>query len=55
MPVFAQTLSYGEAEQYVVQNAYSSQAQQALQQASQLEMEAVKNLGLPRIDLNARA
>ena len=55
MPVFAQTLSYGEAEQYVVEHAYATQAQQALQQASQLEMQAVKNLGLPRIDLNARA
>ena len=55
MPVFAQTLSYGEAEQYVVEHAYATQAQQALQQASQLEMEAVKNLGLPRVDLNARA
>lgn len=53
--VWAQTFSYSEAEQYVVENAYASQAQQALQQASQLEMEAVKNLGLPRIDLNARA
>ena len=55
MPVFAQTLSYGEAEQYIVEHAYATQAQQALQQASQLEMEAVKNLGLPRVDLNARA
>lgn len=53
--LFAQTFSYSEAEHYVVENAYASQAQQALQQASQLEMEAVKNLGLPRIDLNARA
>lgn len=53
--LLAQTFSYSEAEQYVVENAYASQAQQALQQASQLEMEAVKNLGLPRIDLNARA
>ena len=53
--LFAQTLSYNQAEQYVVENAYASQAQQALQQASQLEMQAVKNLGLPRIDLNARA
>ncbi|MEB6666827.1 TolC family protein [Acinetobacter vivianii] len=53
--LFAQTFSYSEAEHYVVENAYTSQAQQALQQASQLEMEAVKNLGLPRIDLNARA
>ena len=52
---FAQTVSYSQAEQYVVENAYGSQAQQALRQASQLEMEAVKNLGLPRIDLNARA
>ena len=53
--LFAQTLSYNQAEQYVVENAYASQAQQALRQASQLEMQAVKNLGLPRIDLNARA
>ncbi len=53
--LFAQTFSYSEAEHYVVENAYAAQAQQALQQASQLEMEAVKNLGLPRIDLNARA
>ncbi|MCR4530759.1 TolC family protein [Acinetobacter venetianus] len=53
--LFAQTFSYNEAEQYVVENAYASQAQQALQQASQLEMEAVKHLGLPRIDLNATA
>lgn len=53
--LFAQTFSYSEAEQYVVENAYASQAQQALQQASQLEMEAVKHLGLPRIDLNATA
>ncbi|MCU4377100.1 MULTISPECIES: TolC family protein [Acinetobacter] len=51
----AQTLSYSEAEKFVVENAYSTQAQQALQQASRLEMEAVKHLGLPRIDLNARA
>ncbi len=53
--LLAQTFSYSDAEQYVVENAYASQAQQALQQASQLEMEAVKHLGLPRIDLNARA
>ncbi|MGR0304988.1 TolC family protein [Acinetobacter beijerinckii] len=53
--LYAQPLSYSEAEQYVVENAYATQAQQALQQASQLEMEAFKNLGLPRIDLNARA
>jgi len=53
--LYAQPLSYSEAEQYVVENAYATQAQQALQQASQLEVEAVKNLGLPRIDLNARA
>lgn len=31
LPSFAQTFSYSQAEQYVVQNAYSSQAQQALQ------------------------
>lgn len=53
--LFAQALSYEQAEHFVIENAYSSQAQQALKQAAQLEMEAVKNLGRPRIDLNARA
>lgn len=52
---FAQTFSYEQAEQYILQNSYSSQASMALQQASQLEAEATKGLGLPRIDLNVRA
>ncbi|ENV67759.1 putative RND family drug transporter [Acinetobacter junii] len=53
--IFAQTISYSEAEQYIVENAYSTQAQRALKQSAQLEMDAIKNLGLPRIDLNATA
>lgn len=44
---FAQTFSYEQAEQYILQNSYSSQASMALQQASQLEAEAAKGLGLP--------
>lgn len=51
----AQTLSYIQAEQYILHNSYSTQASQALQQASQLEATALKGLGLPRVDLNVRA
>ena len=52
---FAESISYGQAEQNVLQSSYSTQANQALQQASQLQAEAVKGLGLPRVDLNVRA
>ena len=52
---FAASISYQQAEQSVLQDSYSTQATQALQQASKLEAEAVKGLGLPRIDLNIRA
>lgn len=52
---FAQPFSYDQAEQYALQHSYSSQASIALQQATQLEAEAAKGLGLPRIDLNVRA
>ncbi len=48
-------MSYAEAEQQALKSSYSTQANQALQQASQLEAEAVKGLGLPRVDLNVRA
>lgn len=51
----ADSISYMQAEQAILKDAYSTQASQALQQASQLEAEAVKGLGLPRIDLNVRA
>ncbi len=51
---FAASISYQQAEQSVLQDSYSTQATQALQQASKLEAEAVKGLGLPRIDLNVR-
>ena len=52
---FAETLSYTQAEQNLLKDSYSTQANQALQQASELEADAVKGLGLPRVDLNVRA
>jgi hypothetical protein len=52
---FAENLSYVQAEQYLLENSYTTQANQALNQASKLQAEAVKNIGLPRIDLNVRA
>ena len=51
----AESISYMQAEHAILKDSYSTQASQALQQASQLEAEAVKGLGLPRIDLNVRA
>ena len=51
----AQSISYAQAEQSVLADSYSTQANQALQQAARLEAEAVKGLGLPRVDLNVRA
>lgn len=51
----AQSISYAQAEQSILKDSYSTQANQALQQASQLEAEAIKGLGLPRVDLNVRA
>lgn len=53
--VLAQSISYAQAEQSVLTDSYSTQANLALQQASKLEAEAVKGLGLPRVDLNVRA
>ena len=53
--VLAQNISYAQAEQSVLTDSYSTQANLALQQASKLEAEAVKGLGLPRVDLNVRA
>ena len=52
---FAETLSYTQAEQNLLKDSYSTQANQALQQASELEADAVRGLGLPRVDLNVRA
>ena len=46
----AQSISYAQAEQSVLADSYSTQANQALQQAARLEAEAVKGLGLPRVD-----
>jgi outer membrane protein TolC len=50
-----QSISFAQAEQKILRESYTTQANDALQQASKLEAEAVKNLGLPRIDLNVRA
>lgn len=52
---FAQELSFQAAQQSLFKNSYSLQANQALQQSAQLQAEAVKGLGLPRVDLNVRA
>lgn len=54
-PVFAESISYAQAEQSILKDSYSTQASQALQQSAQLQAEAVKGLGLPRVDLNVRA
>ena len=53
--VYAAPFSFEQAEQRVFDASYSMQSQRALQQASELEVQAVKYLGLPRVDLNARA
>lgn len=53
--LYAETLSYAQAEQKMISESYLTQANQALEQASQLEAEAIKGLGLPKIDLNLRA
>ncbi|WP_168406342.1 TolC family protein [Acinetobacter indicus] len=52
---YAQSISFQNAEQQLLQRSYSSQAFQSLEQASKLEAEAVKGIGLPRVDLNVRA
>jgi len=52
---YAQSISFQDAEQQLLQHSYSSQAFQSLEQASKLEAEAVKGIGLPRVDLNVRA
>ncbi|MFW1753153.1 TolC family protein [Acinetobacter wanghuae] len=53
--VQAQSISFQQAEQQLLQSSYSSQAYNNLEQAAQLEAEAAKGLGLPRVDLNVRA
>ena len=52
---FAENLSYTQAEQYFLEYSYTTQANDALNQASKLQADAVKHLGLPRVDLNVRA
>lgn len=51
----AQSISFQQAELSLLKDSYTTQASQALQQASQLEAEAIKGLGLPRVDFNVRA
>lgn len=53
--VYAQALSLQDAEKQLLQESYSSQAYQQLERAAKLEDEAIKGLGLPRVDLNLRA
>nr|WP_241675235.1 TolC family protein [Acinetobacter guerrae] len=53
--VQAQNFSYAQAEQQIIENSYTTQANQALQSSAKLDAEAVKGLGLPRIDFNVRA
>ncbi|ALH96566.1 TolC family protein [Acinetobacter equi] len=53
--IHAETLSYIQAEQKVLTESFTTQANQALEQASLLQSEAVKGLGLPTIDFNVRA
>lgn len=53
--VHAKELSYAQAEQQYLNSSYSTMAHHALQQASDLEAQAVKHLGMPRVDLNVRA
>ena len=52
---YAQNISFQDAERQLLQRSYSGQAFQSLEQASKLEAEAIKGIGLPRIDLNVRA
>lgn len=52
---WAQSISYAQAEQELLQSSYSSQANLALQQSAKLQAQAMKGLGLPRVDLNVRA
>lgn len=55
MSAAAQSFSYRQAEKQMLSQSYSSQAAKQLERASALQAEAVKNLALPRVDLNARA
>lgn len=52
---WAENLTYNQAKQSILNNSYSVQANASLNDADQLNAEAVKYLGLPRIDLNGQA
>lgn len=53
--LFAETISYSQAEQRMLSESYVTQANQALEKASELEAQAVKGLGLPQVNLNLRS
>ncbi|WOE31557.1 MULTISPECIES: TolC family protein [unclassified Acinetobacter] len=53
--LYAEGLSYAQAEQRMLSESYVSQASQVLEQASELQSQAIKGLGLPKIDLNLRS
>lgn len=55
MSLYAEDLSYAQAEQKFLSQSFTVQANDALQQAAQLEAQAIKGLGLPKVDLNVRA
>ena len=48
--VLAQSISYSQAEQSLLTSSYSTQANQALQQSAELQAQAIKGLGLPRVE-----
>ena len=51
----ADALSYEQAESHYLEMGHAGKASAALQQASELQAQAVKHLGMPRVDLNVRA
>ena len=51
----ADALSYEQAESHYLEVGHAGKASAALQQASELQAQAVKHLGMPRVDLNVRA
>ena len=51
----ADALSYEQAESQYLDVGHAGKASAALQQASELQAQAVKHLGMPRVDLNVRA
>ena len=52
---YADVLTYEQAEAQYLDVSHGTKASAALQQASIYQAQAVKHLGLPRVDLNVRA